>query len=224
MKPANQRHFLFADESGDFTFKREKASRYFILTTVAMSDCAPALSALIDLRHELAWEGREGLRHWGPFHACTDPNPVRNRVFDAIADLDFKVDSIILEKSKAKPRLRTSEERFYQYAWFYLMKYLAGHLVGKKELLVVAASIGTNRKRSAFYGGVKDVLAQVRRVNSYRTACWSADCDGCLQVADYCGWAIQRKWEMKESWAYDRIKEKIRSEYDFFASGTDHFY
>jgi hypothetical protein len=181
---AVSRTHVFADESGDFTFKRDNASRFFILTTVALDDCAPALGALNALRHELAWEGRDGRHHYGPFHANYDPNPVRNRVFDAIDGLDFRIDSIILEKSKAKPSIRKTAERFYQYAWYYLMRYLAGQLVSRSELLVVAASIGTNKKRSAFYDGVRDVLAQVSRIK-YRTACWSADCDGCLQVADY---------------------------------------
>lgn len=212
---------LFADESGDFVFSRPNGSRYFILTTVAMADCAAISSSLIDLRHALAWEGHE---HPGAFHASNDPAPVRERVYDAIVGHDFRVDSLIIEKSKAQPSIRPTHERFYQYAWFYLMKFVAGNLTRRgDELLVVAASIGTKKKRKAYFAGVRDVMRQVASVDC-RTACWDAAADPCLQVADYCGWAIQRKWENGDHSAYERIREKIRSEYNIFRVGTTHYY
>ncbi|MDE0622828.1 MAG: hypothetical protein OXH83_14285 [Bryobacterales bacterium] len=43
-------------------------------------------------------------------------------------------------------------------------------------------------------------------------------------MADYCSWAIQRKWEKAELYAYDRIKPAIRSELDIFRRGTTHYY
>lgn len=213
---------LFADESGDFTFSRDKqASRFFILTTVTMADCAAINASLVDLRHALAWEG---IDHPGPFHASSDPAPTRARVYDAVASHEFRIDSLILEKPKAQPSIRPTPERFYQYAWFYLMKYLTPQLArAGDQLLVVAASIGTKKKRRAFYSGLQDVMLQVAAVD-WRTACWTAASDPCLQVADYCGWAIQRKWENNDSSAYERIAGKIQSEYDLFRFGRTNYY
>jgi len=48
--------------------------------------------------------------------------------------------------------------------------------------------------------------------------------DPCLQIADYCAWAIQRKWERQDLRSYDLIRAKIRSEYDLWAKGTDYYY
>ena len=152
-----------------------------------------------------------------------DPGPVRDRVFQIIESHDLYVDALILEKAKALPGIRSTEERFYQYAWYYLMKYVAPRTPAK-ELLVVSASVGSKKKRRlAFYSGVQDVIRQVGRITC-RTACWDAGSDACLQVADYCGWAIQRKWESGDASAYHRIATKIRSEFDLWARGTTLYY
>lgn len=216
------RKHLFADESGNFDFTRNRgATRYFILTAVTLPECAAVNAQLHELRHQMAWEGHD---HPGPFHASTDPAPVRDRVFGIIETLSLRVDAIVVEKAKAMPQVRSTDERFYKHAWFYLMGYVVPRL-NCRELLVVSASMGgKKRKREAYYETVRDVLKQVSRVVTYRTACWDATSDGCLQVADYCGWAIQRKWELGDAGPRDRIASKIKSEYDLFAKGSVLYY
>ena len=212
---------IFADESGNFDFSRRRgASRYFILTAVAFKECSTINAQLQSLRHQMAWEG---IDHPGPFHASHDPGPVRDRISPIIESHDLYVDALILDKAKALPGIRSTEERFYQYAWYYLMKYVAPRTPAK-ELLVVSASVGSKKKRRlAFYSGVQDVIRQVGRITC-RTACWDAGSDACLQVADYCGWAIQRKWESGDASAYHRIATKVRSEFDLWARGTTLYY
>jgi hypothetical protein len=213
---------LFVDESGNFDFSRKKdASRYFILAAATLPDCSEVNAKLHELRHEMAWAGHD---HPGPFHAAHDPAPVRQRVYDLIEGLDVRVDAILLEKAKAMPSIRPTDERFYQHAWLYLMKYVVPRLPCD-ELLVVTASIGNKKKkRAAFYDGVRDVMGQVGRRIKYKTACWEASSDCCLQVADYCGWALQRKWESSDLVPYNRIAAKIRSEYDLFGRGMTTYY
>lgn len=214
---------VFADESGNFDFTRNQgASTYFILTLISMEDCDGLIQDLHRLRHELAWEG---IDHPGPFHAHNDPQPLRERVFNVINVHEFRVDSLIMEKSKAMPHLRSTDDRFYQYAWFYLLKHAAPRVAGPgNELLVVGSALGQKSKREVFYGCIRDVVRQVRPTVNYRTAFWDANCDGCLQVADYCGWAIQRKWERADARAHALISSQIASEYDLFAMGSTHYY
>lgn len=212
---------VFADESGNFDFSRGRgATRYFILTTVTLGECSRINVELQNLRHQMAWEG---IDHPGPFHASHDPGPVRDRVFQVIESHGLHVDALVLEKAKAQPKIRSSQELFYQYAWFYLMKYVVPR-ISARELLVVSAAIGGKKKRrQAFYSGVQDVMGQIGRVTC-RTACWDAGADACLQVADYCGWAIQRKWESGDSGAYDRIASRVRSEFDLWSRGKTLYY
>lgn len=211
---------VFGDESGNFDFSRNRgATRYFILATVAMEDCFSLNLRLQELRHQMAWER---IGHPGPFHATHDPWPVRRRVYEIIADQDLRIDALVLEKAKAQPHIRKTAERFYRHAWYYLMRHVVPRLPGR-EMLVVSASLGQKKKRLAFHEAVCDVMRQVGRAD-HATACWDCSSDACLQVADYCGWAIQRKWEADESTAHDLIRSKIGSEYDLFAAGGTTYY
>jgi len=213
---------VFADESGNFDFKRSPgASKYFLLTTVTANDCSVG-AALQELRRELAWEGI-GLDK--EFHATTDKQTVRDRVFQVLAAHDFRVDATLLEKSKSLPKLRSSETNFYKYAWWLHMKHLAPKIARPNdELLVVGASIGVKADRSIFYGAVRDVIQQVSPTLNYRVGFCPAAGDPCLQVADYCAWAIQRKWESQDPRSHVLIENKIRSEFDVFRFGATHHY
>jgi Protein of unknown function (DUF3800) len=215
------RFHVFADEAGDFDFARnERASTYFILCTVAMPDCGVAKS-LLELRHELVWEGFE---LGDCFHATTDAQAVRDRVFAEICQHEFTVQATIMEKSKADPHVRKTRPRFYQYGWFYHFKYGAAPVIRcKPRLMVTAASIGTKKERKAFSGAVDDVMQQTLKCD-WRTDFCPASADPCLQVADYCAWAIQRKWERDDARSYVLIKDRITYEYDLWKKGKKHHY
>jgi hypothetical protein len=216
------RKYVFADECGNFDFSSKPgASRYFILVTVTVDTCSVG-QQLLDLRRDLALQGF-GLDR--EFHAAHDPRPMREKVFAAIVTSPMRVDAVILEKSKAYPSVRVSDERFYKTAWYQHMKYVAPKIAASTDdLLVVSASIGSNAKRKAFHAAVTDVIRQVSPTAKARVASWSAASDPCLQVADYCAWAIQRKWEVGDRQGYDLIKGFVQTEFDLFASGTQKFY
>ena len=216
------RKYIYADEAGNFDFSNGRgASRYFILTTVLFED-HQIERELLDLRRELVWE-RHNLP--GPFHATTDAQSIRDRVFEAVGRHELRIDATIMEKSKARPHIRQSEELFYKYAWFYHMRQVAPRVAsGPDELMVIAASIGTKRKLRDFRYAVEDVMEQTSPTGEMRVDMWQAAVDPCLQVADYCCWAIQRKWEVGDSRSYDLISRKIRSEYDLFRNGGTHYY
>lgn len=163
------RLFVYADESGNFDFSRHPgASRYFILTTVTVTNHDIAHD-LLDLRRSLAWEGVDLRQH---FRATEEKQAVRDRVFGIMGTHDFRVDATILEKSKTEPRVRRTPERFYKTAWFYHMRHLAPQIAtSADQLVVVAASIGeSRRKQEAFFGAVTEVMRQVSPTTSFRTA------------------------------------------------------
>ena len=159
------------------------------------------------------------------FHATSDSQYVRNEVFDVLQGGSFQIDATILDKPKALPRLTKSEWRFYKYAWFYHMKHVAPRVANKTdELLVVAATLGTKKQQSAVKAAIEDVMYQVSPTAGVHCALWSAASDASLQIADYCCWAIQRRWERKDTRSYNLIRDKIRSEYDLFRGGNKTFY
>lgn len=198
---------VFADESGNFDFSRKSgASRFFILTTIA---CAryDVGDALLSLRRDLAWEG---LGLISEFHATTDSQVIRDRVVEVIRRHPFQIDTTILEKAKAAPVERLDEQQFYALAWKEHMRGFAdarGDTAA--EMFLVSAALGTKRKRHSMYTAVQAAVGQTYPSTKIRVASWHAQSDPCLQVADYCSWAIQRKWEIGDPRSYDLIRSKI---------------
>jgi hypothetical protein len=139
--------YVFGDEAGNFDFSpKPGATRYFILTTVTLDDCGIG-DALMELRRQLAWQGKYLDR---TPHATEDEQWFRDEVFRLLADADFRVDATILEKRKAQPHLSADEGRFYQMAWWLHFKYVAPQMVNAGDrLLVTAASLGARRKASS---------------------------------------------------------------------------
>lgn len=215
------RHHIFADEAGCLTFKRnQNVSRYFILCTIT-TDSPGIGTDITELRRDLAWANKCD----DAFHASSDTQDVRNQVFSAIQDMDFRIDATILEKSKALPHVCATDTKFYKYAWYYHFKHFAPLIISKTdELHLTAASIGINKKKGAFKDSINDVVRQTLGSVPCKISFWPASSDPCLQVADYCAWAIQRKWERADNRSYDLITDKIHTEYDLWEKGTNHYY
>jgi hypothetical protein len=214
--------YIYADEAGNFDFSTNQgASKYFTLATVVLEPSVVGPS-ITQLRYDLAWRGL-GLDT--RFHATTDAQAVRDEVFRCIDQHALRVDATIFEKRKAQPHLQ-SEQGLYKMAWFQHLKYVAPRIASREDrLFVVAASVGTNkRKRGLLHAAVHDVVFQVSPCASYRVAFWPAASDSCLQVADYCTWAVQRKWELNDPRSYDLMKGALGSEWEVWRSGDTYYY
>lgn len=214
--------FLFADEAGDFCFKPgDGPSKYYILCTVATTSCGIGQELLM-LKRRLAWKGAPIRDH---FHCTYDRQEVRDAVFELISQHDFTVQATVMEKSKAQPQTRTTEDRFYQYGWLYHLRHASKRFLSPNDSIqVTAATIGKRAKRITFEDAVKDVCQQIISKKRFRTAFWPSETDPCLQLADYCTWAIQRKWERGDARSYDLIAKKINYEYELWEHGTTHYY
>ncbi|MFP5434163.1 MAG: hypothetical protein ACLGIM_13765, partial [Alphaproteobacteria bacterium] len=92
------------------------------------------------------------------------------------------------------------------------------------EMHITTASIGTKKGQVEFTDAVKDVVRQTVKGVRARTSFWQCSTDPCLQLADYCTWAIQRKWERGDTRSYNLIKDRITYEYDMFQRGTTLYY
>jgi hypothetical protein len=212
--------YVFADEAGNFDFSNgQGATRYFVLTTL-MADHCEVGDALLALRRDLGWRGLHLDR---VFHATEDPQAIRDEVFAVLAAHDFWIDATILEKRKAQEHLR-DEASLYKMAWYLHFKFLARKMSRSDRLFVMASSLGTKKGRGALHTAVDDVVRQLSPCSSHRVAFWPADSDPCLQAADYCTWAIQRKWELGDDRSHVLIKSKLRSEFDVWLPGKTLYY
>lgn len=214
--------YLFADEAGDFTFKTKKgASRYFVICSICTTDCSLS-GPLLAIRRRLAASGEPDR---DKLHATSDRQELRDEVFALLADANFRVDATLLEKSKAQPHVRASNPTFYKYAWYYHFKYIGPHLVQSADnLLITASALGEKKTRAAFKEGINNTLQQTIPRNQWEVAFMDSSKDPCLWAADYCAWAIQRKWELNDTRSHKLIADKIKTEFDLWEFGKHHHY
>lgn len=214
--------YIFSDEAGCFTFNRnQNVSKYFIICTIVLSDLSVAAD-LVKLRRKMIWEGAPVGDF---FHATADKQEVRDRVYAAIQPHDVRIQATICEKAKAQPHLTSTRARFYKYPWYYTLKHGVAPLVDAgDELLVTAASIGSKKERTTYCSELDDVVNQTMKATRWAVDFRPSYCDPCLQVADYCAWAIQRKWERGDTRSYDLISHLVTREYDLWGHGQKLYY
>lgn len=225
------RKYLFADEHGNFDFRDHSVvangpTRYFAVGTAMVEHedhVAELRGRLARVSDEVTWRG---LPHNGHFHASEDKQEVRDAVYAAIADLEVTFDVTVLEKSKAQPRLYSSDELFFQYAWYYHLKFLSQrYFRSGDEWLILAGSLDVKKKRKAFIESVDDVVEQCVATDIKRRVLFrDAKVEPGLQVADYGLWAVMRTFNSGDTRSEEAIQSKVRHVYDLFAIGTRHYY
>ena len=214
--------FVFADEAGCFAFKRGPgASRYFILCTLAVEHCDMG-GELLDLRRRLSLRGdieRDKL------HASEDAQHVRDAVFEILKSYSFRIDATVLEKSKAHSDIRGEDATFYRHAWYCHFKSVGPLLLQEADkLLITAASLGTRKTKASFKVALNNAVQATTLRSRWEASFLDSSMDPMLWAADYCAWAIQRKWERADQRSHDLIADKISSEVDLWRLNDEHQY
>jgi hypothetical protein len=162
------------------------------------------------------------------FHASEDKQVVRDKVFGIIKKhfVHSKIDSLVVEKSKTHPNLR-HELTFYPKMLDYLLKSVLSkyNLHDYSKVIIFTDTIPVKNKRNAVEKAVKQALAKILPKGiKYSILHHSSKSNIDLQLADYCNWAIFRKWQSADSRSYDLIKKYIRSEFNIFEKEDTHYY
>lgn len=215
--------YIFLDEAGNLDFS-PSGTRYFMLSSITKERPFAAYRELIELKYDLVERGMN-IEY---FHATEDKQDVRDRVFAIIErHMDgIQVDSLIVEKRKVDPALR-ADARFYPE----MLGYLIGHILVKRELtnytevIVFTDRIPINKKRNAIEKAVKATLNKMLPADArYRIYHHDSKSNLDLQIADYCSWAIYRKWERGDERSYTLIQPIVQSELDIFSTVTRTYY
>jgi hypothetical protein len=215
--------YVFLDEAGDFNFSLT-GTRFFTLTTITNIRPFSWDAPLISLKYDLIEVGLD-IEY---FHAAEDRQAVRDQVFTIIANnlTNLRINSLMVEKRKTGPALQILE-KFYPRMIGYLLRYVLNpkNLRDFAEVIVITDSIPFSRKREAIEKAVKQTLSRMLPTGTkYRILHHASKSCAGLQVADYCNWAIFRKWERGDLRSYDLIRSGIQSEFDIFKSGHRYYY
>lgn len=222
---SNGKHslYIFLDEGGDFNFS-PTGTKFFTITSVAKVRPFLVSRALHSLKYDLMEEGFDV----ETFHASEDKQKTRDRVFAIIqANLETPViDSLVVEKRKTGPALQVPA-KFYPRMMGYLLKYVLerANMRGISEVIIVTDSIPLQKKRKAIEKAIKLTLrAELPEGIPFRVLHHASKSSFGLQIADYCNWAIYRRWQRDDTRSYDLIKHGIRSEFDIFRNGEKIYY
>lgn len=230
--------YIFLDETGDFNFGPQ-GSRYFMLSAMCTFLPEKGSAELVDLLYTIADEGRGQ----ECFHATEDKQPIRDLVFKRIGDLkdNFKIYSMIAEKSKANPSLYkhtyvkngksiTKNDpfpfEFYQRVCRALLRYifrLPKYYKKAERVVVIVSHLFTKAKNEAIDGALRQDLVDFAQI-PYQIYFHQNKSDHNCQITDYCAWAIGTKWERNENRSYELIRTRIDLEFDMFRYGTMEYY
>jgi len=215
--------YVFLDEAGDFNFSAT-GTKFFTFTTITKTRPFPWDTPLLSLKYDLIEVGVD----MEYFHAAEDRQAVRDHVFAIIRnDLgSFRIDSLVIEKRKTGPALQVLEN-FYPRMISYLLRYVLDprNLKEFAEVIVITDSIPVSRKREAVEKAVKQTLSRMLPPGTrYRILHHASKSCAGLQIADYCNWAIFRKWERGDLRSYELIRSVMMSEFDIFKTGNRYYY
>lgn len=215
--------YIFLDEAGDFAFSN-KGTRYFIVGSITAERPFPVYPKLTELKYSLAEQGTD-LEY---FHASENAQAVRDKVFAIICEyLDgIRIDTTIAEKRKTEPALQVPE-KFYPRMLGYHLEFILRQyrLTDYARVLVYTDQIPVQRNREAVKKAIKQTMAKALPNGvAFQVLHHDSKSNFQLQVADYCTWAVYRKWARQDERSYRLIAQAIRSEFDIFRTGTRLYY
>jgi len=222
--------FIFIDESGNFDFS-PKGTKYLSLSAISTLDPL-GKEKLEKIKYDLIKKGTD-IEY---FHATEDEQFVRNRVYNFIESLeDIEIDSVIVQKNKTNPSLYIPEKKMwkkekgselYSTVLRTLLRYIFYRYrdsINIDQAVVILSSIFNKNKQELIKKTIKIYLEQefLKPFFLYFHQCRA---DKNTQIADYCCWAIHKKWTDGEMRPYSAIQNKIRSEFDIFEIGKKTYY
>lgn len=215
--------YIFLDEGGNLDFS-PNGTKFYTMSAVSTVRPFQLHAPLDDYIYDLIEWGKD-IEY---FHCADDNKHVRDKVFSIIVEkqTSFQVNSIVIEKRKTGTALQ-DPKNFYPKMLGYLLRYVVERLDRSRidEVIVITDSIPVARKKQAIEKAIKQTLAEMLPVDcKYRVLHHASRSHFGLQIADYCNWAIFRRWERDDDMYWRKIMECIKSEFNIFRSGSTYYY
>jgi len=211
--------FAFLDESGHYQYTHQHGN-YLVFAAVITADPMLFNAEFATLKYELLAEGICLSR----FHACEDAQAVRNRVFTILAaSPHYAVHSIIVRKNRVNPVLHKYGP--YSIAYRTMLRYL---IWNKKidRLHIIVDTVPDKSQQIALKENLKKRAEEILIPAKipFTIDHHDSTAHALLQAADYCAWAIYKKWHAKDVRSYVHIQGRIRNEFDIYAQGDQVYY
>ena len=213
--------YIFVDESGDMNFTAT-GSKYYMFNFLVKKRPFTLHEYIANYRYELLEKTLDPLMvkriNIEYFHAHNDNKHIKNELFNIISTFDteaVKVYSYILEKEKVQPDKREQKEHFYIDNLIYSIGKLLEKIEINSNFIIITDSlpVAQNRKKQekALKVGVAKYLKEHKLHIRYIFHHCSASSSN-LQIIDYIGWAVYKKYEHGDDGFYKKIEKYIVAE------------
>lgn len=219
--------YFFMDESGDWNFN-PKGSEFLVFACLTIENPLELSTIMEQLKYKLIGEGLDV----SFFHASTDIQIVRNRVYEELKreNLSIAVDVVYFRKNLVNPSLYldSRKPRLYLKIYDVLLNYIFKRH-NPTDLTIFTDQIPHKKWRGAVEQGLKaSIRNNLDRGVTFRILHQSSKTNFCLQAVDYFAWAVYRKcgdWGGVEERPYKEIEGKTSSLFDIFrkSDGTTYY-
>lgn len=213
------RLFAFFDESGVYQYSRMHGN-YLVYTAVVTTNPTLFSHEFAELKYQLHVQGTCLER----FHACEDLQAVRDRVFDIISNsMSYTIHSIVVRKNRVNPVLH--KYGVYSIAYRTLLRYLVGnHKI--TQVCIIVDNVPDQSQQKTLKSTLRARAGEVLNARGipFSVHHHNSGSHALLQTADYCAWAIYRKWQNNDLRSYAHIRRRICNEYDLFERGNTDYY
>jgi len=210
------------DEAGNFAFS-PKGSRVHVFGVAWTFDPEPLATEITRLRFSLLKRGID----LQAFHASTDEQKNRNAFVQAIATIGkWKFAGLVVEKAKVNPSIRRPEAFYPRFLCSLLSFVFRGSIsANASRLAIFTDTLPLERNRESVQKAIKTFCRSEMKGKPFEIFHHCDESNCWLQVADYCTWAFQRKWEMNDSRTYNQLNGQLHAtELDALQAGVTRYY
>ncbi|WP_456391263.1 DUF3800 domain-containing protein [Hydrogenimonas sp.] len=226
--------YIFVDEAGDMDFSN-KGFRYYMFNFLVKKRPFHLHEYISNYRYSLLERNLNpdnGKRiDIESFHANEDNKYVKQRMFDIISTFDknqIRVYTYILEKPKVIPDKRKEKDTFYINNLNYSIQQLLSILKVDSNFIIMTdrLPVKQNKRRqiAALKKGTKEYIKANKLDIRYDIFHHCSASSANLQVIDYIGWAIFRKYEHGDETYFKKIEKYITQIDEMTKGRKDEFY
>ncbi len=220
--------YIYLDESGDlgFDFSKKKTTKKFVVTLLvcenqnAIKEFEKAVKRT--LKNKLNHKKNKN-RVVQELKGTTTTLEIKKYFYNQLKDNDWKIYSLIIDKQKLNPKLRTksSKHRLYNVISRLILEKLPLKKASVNARLVVDRS--KNRSEiNEFNHYIQDQLEYLLPLNiGFKIVHLTSQEMSVLQAVDLFCWGIFRKYEFNDCLWYNEFKDKIIYKSEFLPENTN---
>lgn len=214
--------YIFVDEAGDMDFS-QKGSKHYMFNFLVKTRPFQLHEYIANYRYELLERNLDPfvkeVLDIEAFHACEDNRYIRQKMFEIVSTFTkeaVQVYSYILEKPKVHPDKRRERSVFYVDNLMFAITKLLDKIQIDRNFIIVTDRLpvlaNKNAQIKALKKGIKSYLKTNGKNLRYTIHHHCSASSSNLQIIDYIGWAINRKYEHNDPSYYEMIKQYLLEE------------